>query len=483
MSSSVIKGLDPHKVWFWFEKISKIFRKSGKEQQIIDYINKIAGQSGLEVILDKSYILVRKPASSASFDNVPSTCLQAHLDMVCVGPDDYQWENGVELVRDNGYIRANNTSLGADNGIGIAAMLALMTSTDLQHGPLEFLFTTEEEIGLVGVNKLPDNLLTSKYLINLDSERVDEICIGCAGGKQAYISMRLESEYCNVGNIFSVEINGLLGGHSGLEIHLDRSNAIKMLARLALKLSNNAEYTIIPIDISGGTAMNVIPSEAKVTFIALAEELDIKQMVTKFFDKERLLLIPKEQDSFTYELTWQGKIEDRQRRLASNLLNLLNALPHGVISQDSDFDIIRTSVNLARIYIDESQADIIMSLRSSSDTEMRHLEQLLKSICDLANVKISFPSAYPSWEPDYQSTLLESAQTLYWQIFNHASPKITVVHAGLECGFLLAKNTGMEAISIGPNILDVHSVNERVDIESVSKFWDFLIKLLEALTK
>lgn len=464
-----IAGLKPERVWYWFVRISEIFRGSGHEHELIKLIAGMAGERSLGFKSAKGWALVGLP----DFSDKARFTVQSHLDMRCE-PKDHDFSHGVILVREGDWMRAGGTSMGGDNGLGVAMMLALMEDPDVfsKYGRLELLFTCEEEVGLIGASSLPENLLTAPYLINLDSEDIAEICVGCAGG--SYATITVPDVICpdKIGATFRVTVSGLAGGHSGVEIHRQRVSAIKVLARLALKLQGLCQLR----NIGGGSAMNVIANGARAEFVTLANPNEISVLIREFAKAELDLLSADDQRKFSCREEWLGSANDD----SSLLIDLLSALPQGVWAQDTNLGIVRTSDNLALLELIDTTAVIRLSLRSSAPWEMEQLKSMISSVCRLAKVEVSFEDMYPAWPPDFDSELLKLAQEAYRQTFMppENEPKVTVIHAGLECGVIVSKHVGMQAISIGPTIWDVHSVKERALISSVEQCWNFLLALL-----
>lgn len=478
----ILGHLKPSLVWEHFEEICKYPRPSKKEEKIAEYVFSVGKRNNLETFRDKfGNVIIRKPASPG-FENRKTIVLQGHLDMVCEKNSDVTHDFDNEPIYpfiDNGWVRAKGTTLGADNGIGVAASLAVLEDKDLQHGPIECLFTLDEETGLTGAAALKSSTLKADILLNLDSEEEGSIYIGCAGGKTTVSKFKFESgkpsaKYAS----FIVTVSGLLGGHSGLEIHQGRGNAIKILIRL---LANFGEENKIRLScIEGGNKHNAIPRESKACVLVPAEEeKKFKKFVKQFND------IVKAENStsepgLVISLSPQPlpKImidKDTQR----NLLLALYAVPHGVIKMSYDIPgLTETSTNLATISTDEKFITVVTSQRSSVASEIKDVVDMVHAVFNLAGAKSEVTDGYPGWKPNVNSEILSVAKNTYMQLFNK-EPEVKAIHAGLECGIISEKYPEMDMISFGPTLFGVHSPDEKMEIDSIPKFWDLLTNILK----
>jgi dipeptidase D len=482
-----IENLNPTEVWKYFSEILEIPRPSKKEEKIIAYLLNFGQKHNLETIQDESgNILIRKPASKGMEDRL-SVVLQSHMDMVCEKNSDtiHDFNNDpIKAYIDGNWVRSKGTTLGADDGIGIAAQLALLASKNIKHGPIECLFTVDEETGLTGAFELKPDFFKSKILINLDSEDEGELFIGCAGGMDTVITFAYDTEKVPSDfKAFQVSVTGLKGGHSGDEIDKGFGNSIKILNRFLWKGSNKYDLRISNID--GGNLRNAIPREAFATF---ALHKDDEKSMRELFDQYRNEII-NEFDTIETNL----KIELTQKELPQwvideptqfDLLNSLYACPHGVIAMSSKIKgLVETSTNLASIkFIQDNQILITTSQRSSTNSSKVDIGNMVQSVFRLANANVLHSNGYPGWAPNTNSEVLTITKTSYQKLFG-VEPVVRAIHAGLECGLFLEKYSGLDMISFGPTIKGAHSPDERLDIETTEKFWKLLLDVLENIPK
>lgn len=480
--SNVFSGLTPEKVWYYFEEICKVPRPSKKEKLISDYIVSVAQKLRLEYETDEiGNILIRK-AATKGFEHLPVVVLQSHIDMVCEKNADtyHDFDTDPIVPRIEGmWVKASGTTLGADDGIGIAAQLAILDSDTIEHGALEMLFTVDEETGLTGAKGLKPGFLKGNILLNLDSEDEGELFIGCAGGKDTRILMNYSKVAVNYDFAgYQIKVSGLLGGHSGDDINKGRGNAVKILNRLLWTSSHLFEVRISEID--GGNLRNAIAREAYANIIVPTRfSNDFVQFVRKFNatlkDEFRInepdLLIsyhPTELPSFLIDLSTQER-----------LLNALYACPHGVITMSADVpNFVETSTNLASVKMTDKTIEIGTSQRSSSESGKEDVLNMVESVFRLAGGKISHNDGYPGWTPNPNSPILEVTRNSYFKLFK-SEPKVLAIHAGLECGLIGEQYPDMDMISYGPTIKGAHSPDERLEIESVKRFWDLTLDVLK----
>lgn len=469
----MLEDLEPKAVWKYFGEICKIPHCSKHEEKIAAYIVKVAEEHGLDVERDENgNVIARKKANG--YDGAPMVTLQCHMDMVCEKNKDVTHDFASDPIQprvDGEWLKAEGTTLGADNGIGVAICLALMEAQDIKHGPLEFLFTVDEETGLTGAFRLKKESVKGNLLINLDSEDFGVIFIGCAGGGDTTITLPLTYEPSGKEGV-RIAVKGLKGGHSGIEIDKGRANAIKLLARVLHHV--NARIGTL----EGGDKHNAIPREA-VAEVLVGDDAEAKiremekHLRTEYAKTEPDLRI--EVSPCTVE-----RVLDEATNAA--LLNLLMGLPHGVLAMSQDVEgLVETSTNLATVRVDE-KAVIGMSSRSSIGSALEWVRESIACIARLANAEVEQGDAYPGWKPNLDSRLLDVASTAFKELFGKDIEK-KAIHAGLETG-VIGEITGIdEIISIGPEIQHPHSPDERVNIPSVDKFWNYLQYLLEKIAK
>lgn len=482
----MITDLQPSAIWHYFHQITQIPRPSKKEERILAYLLDFARQHNLEARQDKAgNVVITKPATTGKED-VPTVILQSHVDMVCEKNSDvtHDFDNDpIETIIDGDWIKANGTTLGADNGIGVAAQLAILAADDFAHGKIEALFTVDEETGLTGANSLAKDFLTGSILINLDTEEEGEIYIGCAGGKgtKAYFKYK-EKDVPKNYFWFKVQVKGLRGGHSGSDIDKKLGNANKILTRFLHSITRK-KYSMVVSEIGGGNLHNAIPREAYALLGVKGKyKEDIRVKLNTF--------LAQVQDE--YKHTDPGldiQLESAQipskvinRKTTEKLVSALYACPHGVIGMSYDIPgLVETSTNLASIkMIDNHLIEVGSSQRSSVESQKEYVVNMVSSVFQLAGAKVTHNDGYPGWQPNRDSNILKHAQQEYEALYNK-EPKVKAIHAGLECGLFLEKYPHLDMISIGPDMTDVHSPDEKMKISSVGKFWDFLVKILENL--
>lgn len=478
-----VETLIPFSVWHYFNAISKIPRPSKHEEQIIKYIVDFAIEKKLEYKKDAiGNILISKPGSSGK-ENLATVVLQSHLDMVCEKNANVMHDfmtDPINIRIDGEWVKANGTTLGADDGIGIATMLAILDDNSIEHGPLECLFTVDEETGLTGAFELSPEFFSGKTLINLDSEDEGELFIGCAGGIDTQATFYYKSEKVKTPkNAYRINITGLQGGHSGDEIHLGLGNAIKMMTEFLFYISQSFEYSLNRFD--GGNLKNAIPRESfavivfdtsnETLFLKIVEKY-IKSIPGKFIKIEpnwRLITEKVDCPDIVLDSVFQSK-----------LLKVLNDCPDGVIAWSSSIPgLVETSTNLASIKFENpSEVLIVTSQRSSVEKSKKDIANRIAGIFYEAGGSIKHSAGYPGWEPNLDSAILKMTRDLYFELFNE-KPQVKAIHAGLECGLFLEKYQKLDMISFGPTIKGAHSPDERLLIVSVQKFWVLLLEVLK----
>ncbi len=485
-NENAIEGLKPELVWKYFYQITQIPRPSKKEEKVRAWAKDFAKQNNFDFSEDETgNIVIRVPATEG-YENAPVVVLQGHIDMVCEKNNDkvHDFENDpLTIKRDGDWITADGTTLGADNGIGVAAAMAIATDPNSAHGPLELLLTVDEETGMTGAMGLQPGFITGKYLLNLDSEEDGTFYIGCSGGVDTL--GKFEVPYVeNSQNDFHpyiIEVTGLKGGHSGLDIHRGRANAIKLLAYLLNRLP--VEFYVASFD--GGSLRNAIPREAKAVILIKDSDVEKVKNVVKDFEQNANVEYKGKEDNVIIRFE---KNEDNiekyiDKDFSSKIIETLMALPHGVISMSASIeDLVETSTNLATIKINENSLVIGTSQRSSNDFAKENIAASVASVLDLAGGEVVTGDGYPGWLPNMDSEILKISKNVYEKKFG-SIPEIKAIHAGLECGLLSAKYPGVEMISFGPTIEGAHSPTERVNIKAVEKFYSLLKDILLELTK
>jgi dipeptidase D len=481
----VTDGLTPPLVWKYFEGISAIPRGSKNETAVANYVMKTAKSLGLQSAQDRAgTVIVRKPATKGR-EGSPSVCLQGHLDMVCEKTPDTKHDflkDPLVLRRVDGFLMATGTTLGADNGIAVAANMALMEDTSVSHGPLEFLFTVDEETGLTGAKLLEPGFVKSRILLNLDSEEEGELYVGCSGGRdtQGFWAIKFETTPA-AWSAWKITIGGLRGGHSGLEIDKNRGNAIKMLTRLASAAA--AEGARVSW-MHGGSKRNAIPRDAEAIICAPRAKADrvlgaVKALVP-LLAAEVLAVEPSVAIEIKAIASTKG-IKLWPKLAQARILRTLTALPHGVIKMSSDIaGLVETSTNVAVLTTDKKGVTIGTSQRSSVASENNDIVDTVAAILTLGGADVRTADGYPGWKPNLQSPILKVARETYKKMFGN-EPAIKAVHAGLECGIIGEKYPGIDMVSFGPTMTGVHSPDEKLDVASVPRFYAFLAGILDAV--
>lgn len=482
-----IEGLAPAVLWNRFYEISQIPRASKHEERIRLYLRNFAGQNNLSFKEDRVGNIIIKIPPKPGFEKAPITVLQSHVDMVCEKNKDTEHDfdkDPIKLVRDGDWIKAEGTTLGADNGIGAAAGLAIVTDDDFNHGPLELLFTVDEETGLTGANNLEHGFVEGKYLLNLDTEEDGYFYVGCAGGMDTVGLFNIElTQISGEWVPYNIFISGLKGGHSGINISDRRANAIKLLGLLLNKLKVVDFYLA---SISGGSKRNAIAREAEaVIFIRNEYEAVIRELINAFALESVLEFKSTDRDiKISFERYDNGVIDEvYTKEFSDKIINVILAMPHGVISMSPDIaGLVETSTNLATVSIEKNEVKIGTSQRSSIESAKKNIAASVKSVFDLADANVIVGDGYPGWQPNLDSNLLKISKKVFNEIFGR-SPELKAVHAGLECGILGDKYPGMEMISFGPTIEGAHSPDERIKIHDVEKFYRLLKGILVEISK
>jgi len=481
--ANAIEGLKPALVWKNFSEIAAIPRCSKHETAISRHVVETAKKLGLEAKADKmGNVVVRKPASPGR-EGVRSIALQGHLDMVCEKNKDTIHDfskDPIEIVRKDGVLMANGTTLGADNGIAVATNLAIMEDRSLEHGPLEFLFTVDEETGLTGASNLGPDFVQSRTLMNLDSEEEGAIYVGCSGGKDTLGSWKTSLEPSPAKAFAALlKATGLRGGHSGLEIDKGRGNAVKILNRALVPLTRIGAR-ISSID--GGNKHNAIPREAEA--LLFVPEQKWKEAVR--IVEECSLTVKEELSTVEPDLAVtlepvkgvkKGKV--LKKGLHAKILKAISALPHGVIKMSAEIPgLVETSTNVAVIKTGKKEIVIATSQRSAVASEILEIMATVGTVFELAGAAVEHSDGYPGWKPNLDSPILGLAKSTYESLYGR-EPEVKAIHAGLECGIIGERYPGMDMISFGPTLEGVHSPDEKIHIDSVGKYWEFLLAILK----
>lgn len=478
--SDAIKNLEPKALWTNFADLNAVPRPSKKEERVIAFIKAFGEKLELPTLIDEvGNVIIKKPAS-AGMEDRHTIILQSHLDMVHQKNADTVFDfdkQGIIMTIDGDWVKAEGTTLGADNGIGVATIMTLLASTDIPHPPLEALFTIDEETGMTGALALKGGLLDGSIMLNLDTEEDNELTIGCAGGIDVTASGNYSPEAIQDGKAFRITLKGLTGGHSGVDIHKGRANANKLMNRVLVKLSTDAAIKIAAI--SGGSLRNAIPRESVATIVIPGENAAIAKEIIAAYDR-----ILKAEYSFT-DPNLALTMEETEHvstamptAFQQSFLRAMYACPNGIYRMSPDIaGLVQTSNNIAKVALQDGQWNVQCLTRSSVDTEKTDLAQSISSAFELAGGSIQFGGNYPGWEPKPGSPIVKLMSDLYQEMFSERA-HVNAVHAGLECGMLGTNYPNVQMISFGPNIYGAHSPDEKVQVSSVQKFWKYLLETL-----
>ena len=483
--SNPLSGIEPAELWKWFYEITRIPRESKNEAGIRKYLADWAGKHGCQHVIDEAGNIIIKAPATPGHEKAAPVVLQGHMDMVCEKNSDVTFDfakQPIDAHVEGDFVKARGTTLGADNGIGIAAGQAAVTDPNMVHGPLELLFTVDEETGLTGATNLGDGLLQGRRLLNVDSEEEGVLTIGCAGGADSHVYLPLARQAPPAGSeALAIRLFGLKGGHSGIDAHLQRGNAGRLLSR--------ALYAVLPkqlfrvADLQGGNAHNAIPREATATIVA-AKGIDrLQDLLAAQLEMIRDEFRPAEPDmQFSIDAA-EAPSQVWTAETTAHGLQLIVALPHGVEGMSYTIKgLVETSANEAVIKEDDGRLSILMSSRSSEASALQALRQRIRAIGSLAGADVVEDEGYPGWKPDVNSHLLGVLKEVHEQVTGKEA-EVGAVHAGLECGIIGEKYPGMDMISLGPQIEFPHSPDERVKVDTVGTFYDLLTRTLERLTR
>lgn len=476
-----IRQLEPKALWNYFADLNAVPRPSKKEERVIQFAKSFGESLGLPTKIDAvGNVIIKKPASKG-MENRQTVVLQSHLDMVHQKNADTIFDfdrQGIEMYIDGDWVKAKGTTLGADNGIGVATIMALLASTDIAHPPIEALFTIDEETGMTGAIGLVGGLLDGKILLNLDTEDDDELTIGCAGGIDVTCAGKYQQEKPAGSLSYKISVKGLTGGHSGMDIQKGRGNANKIMNRLLWELSK--EFSIEVASIDGGSLRNAIPRESVAEIVIDGKETEAFKTAIAQFEK-----IVKSEYDFT-DPTLAVKLESigalgsvMNKDFQFKFLRSMYACPNGIYRMTPEkVKLVQTSNNVAKVLVKEGKFSVQCLTRSSVDSEKIDLANAITSAFELTGAAIEFGGEYPGWEPRTDAPIIKIMSDLYEELFNE-KPHVNAVHAGLECGIIGANYPEMQMISFGPNIYGAHSPDERAQISSVQKFWGYLLETLK----
>ena len=480
--SSSISQLSPNGIWTNFNNLNAVPRASKKEDRVIEFMKNFGNRLGLETFEDHiRNVIIRKPATNG-MENKHPIILQSHLDMVHQKNNDVAFDfdtQGIQMVIDGDWVRANGTTLGADNGIGVATIMAILESKTIAHPAIEALFTIDEETGMTGALGLKGGLLNGNILLNLDTENDCEIDIGCAGGIDVTAVGSYEME-CPASDVVGllITVKGLNGGHSGMDIHKGLGNANKIMNRILYSLVTN--YNVSIASINGGSLRNAIPRES-IAVLAVANNslMEVKSLIS----------------SMTTEIAFEFKTTEPGLKIdladfdtpslvmntysANQIMKAIYAAHNGVYRMSADMqDLVETSNNVAKVTIENGKMMVACLTRSSVESSKMDLANQLKCTFELSGCEVNFAGSYPGWTPNVSSPILKVLVNVYENLYGN-KPDVVACHAGLECGILGSNYPGMDMISFGPTILGAHSPDERVSIASVGKFWNYLLEILQ----
>ena len=481
---SEISNLSPAPIWQFFDKICSIPHPSKHEEALAQYIISWAKEQGLDVRRDPTgNVFIKKPATPG-IENKKGVVLQAHIDMVPQKNEDTVHDftkDPIQPYIDGEWVTAKGTTLGADNGMGMASCLAVLASNEIKHGPLEVLLTVDEEAGMTGAFGLEAGWLEGDILLNTDSEQEGEVYMGCAGGIDGAMTFDITRDAIPAGYVTrKLTLKGLKGGHSGCDIHTGRANANKLLARF---LAGHAqELDLRLVEFKGGSLRNAIPREGFVTVAVPAENQEKLASLYNFYTELLSTELGKIEDSivtFNEEVTAEQGVLGQAEQ--ARFIAALNACPNGVIRMSDEIEgVVETSLNVGVITTEENTITVLCLIRSLIDSGRSQVESMLHSVAELAGANIEFSGAYPGWKPDADSEIMHIFRDMYEGIYGH-KPNIMVIHAGLECGLFKEPFPNMDMVSFGPTIKFPHSPDEKVKIDTVELFWNQMVALLEAI--
>ena len=478
-----ISHLEPTRVFTYFEEMCQIPHGSRNLQKISDYFVKFAKEKNLEYVQDEALnVIIKKPASKG-YENCPPVIIQGHMDMVAVKKPDCDIDlmtEGLKPMTDGKFVWAKGTSLGGDDGIAVAYAMAILESDDIKHPPLEVIITTDEEIGMDGAIALDASKIKGRRMLNIDSEAEGELLVSCAGGMRVNCHLPIKKEN-KTGLRYRLTIDGLQGGHSGVEIHKERGNANCILGRILYELENVTDIQVISAN--GGLADNAIPRQAVLE--CMISEQSKEMFVSTVIELETAIkqeLLTKDKNFFVeIKSLGIGDAEVLDKASTLKMAYLLMSLPNGVCAYSADIEaLVQTSLNLGLLKMEEEELVLTFALRSSLESEKKVLGQKLDAITKLVGGYTVISGEYPGWAYKEDSYLREHMKKVYCDMYQK-DPNIVAIHAGLECGILSGKLEGLDCVSFGPNLYDIHTTEERMEVASVKRTWDYLLKVLETM--
>lgn len=480
--SEEVRNLEPKVLWNHFADLNAVPRASKREEQVQQFMMDFGNSLGLETIKDKTgNIIIRKPATPG-MENKKIAVLQGHLDMVHQKNGDTNFDfatEGIKMYIDGDWVKARGTTLGADNGLGVAAAMAILSSNDIEHGPIEALFTADEETGMTGANNLEPGWVKGDILLNMDTEDEGELCIGCAGGVDTSVTYQYSSESVPANyKAFQFNIKGLFGGHSGCDIHLQRGNSNKLLARL-LYLTNQ-EFDCRLVSFEGGSLRNAIPREVlSVLTLEGSNESRFKEIVDEYLQVIKAELKSTDPGLYIECEEISSPSSHISKADSDKMIHSLNAARNGVYRMSNDFEgLVETSTNMSRVGILDAKMSVDFLTRSSVEPPKHDLKNQIESTFRLIGAEVSHGGSYPGWTPNPDSAILETMKGIHKEFFGE-EPTVNAIHAGLECGIISRTQPQLDMISFGPTIKNAHSPDEKAHIGTTERFWRYLLKILK----
>lgn len=473
-------GIKPERVFYHFEEISKIPRESYNEKAISDYLVEFGKKLNLETYQDKYYNVILRRKASEGYEDAPGIIIQGHMDMVCEKENDSNHDfkkDPIDLVVDGNRLKANKTTLGGDNGIAIAMGMAILEDESIKCGTIELLATTSEEVDLNGALSLEPNILKGKMLINIDSEDEGVITVGSAGGVEIDSLLPIEKETLTDVNLYTLSLEKLQGGHSGVEINQKRGNSNKILVEVLHNLKALTDYSLV--EVFGGSKDNAIPRSGKVI---LASSKDIKDIISKVADEVKAKYLSFEPEMvFALEATTTKEVSVLSSKSLDSYIKTIEELPTGVNTWMKEYpEIVESSDNLAIVKTLDENINIIISLRSSDPEVLKELREKISNILKENNALFEFSAGYPEWKFRAESKLRDKALEVYKKLYNE-DMKVEVIHAGLECGAISQNYPDIDFISVGPNLRDVHTPSEYLEIDSTERVYNYVVELINSL--